>query len=319
MTDAFAVCGIIGHGNIGYDAVSVDVDKARTAVGTIAGKLGRGLEQAAEAIIQVAVSGMYREVGKLASRQGIDPREFTLLAFGGAGPMLGCFLARELGMRQVLVPTTPGVLSALGGLVADVKNDFISTAYYPLSAAELPRLRTDFDRLAERATTWITEEQKFAGPYVLQPAADMRYLGQSFEIEVPLQMEWITAGDVERIAAAFHAEHERLYGHAAASTPVHMVSLRMVVVGTSPQPNFPAQPRRSDTPSPAKQVDVYLDGARRNVPLYRRADLGHGHRLGSPCVVAQEDTTICIPAGFTGTVDAYGNILLSLEHAPSGQ
>ena len=99
MTDAFAVCGIIGHGNIGYDAVSVDIDKARTAVGTIAGKLGRGLEQAAEAIIQVAVSGMYREVGKLASRQGIDPRDFTLLAFGGAGPMLGCFLARELGMR----------------------------------------------------------------------------------------------------------------------------------------------------------------------------------------------------------------------------
>ena len=96
MTDAFATCGIIGHGNIGYDAVSVDVDKARAAVGTVATKLGRGLEQAAEAIIQVAVSGMYREVGKLASRQGIDPRDFTLLAFGGAGPMLGCFLAREL-------------------------------------------------------------------------------------------------------------------------------------------------------------------------------------------------------------------------------
>ncbi|WP_395710592.1 hydantoinase/oxoprolinase family protein [Reyranella sp.] len=313
MTDAFAVCGIIGHGNIGYDAVSVDIDKARTAVGTIAGKLGRGLEQAAEAIIQVAVSGMYREVGKLASRQGIDPRDFTLLAFGGAGPMLGCFLARELGMRQVLVPTTPGVLSALGGLVADVKNDFISTAYYPLSANELPRLRTDFDRLAKRATAWITEEQKFAGRYVLQPAADMRYLGQSFEIEVPLQMEWIAVGDVERIAAAFHAEHERLYGHAAASTPVHMVSLRMVVVGTSPQPNFLAQPKQTDQPVPAKQVDVYLDGAWRSVPLYRRADLGHGHQLGSPCVVAQEDTTICIPEGFTGAVDAYGNILLSLS------
>ncbi|MGD9886015.1 MAG: hydantoinase/oxoprolinase family protein, partial [Reyranella sp.] len=312
MTDAFAVCGIIGHGNIGYDAVSVDIDKARSAVGTIAGRLGRGPEQAAEAIIQVAVSGMYREVGKLASRQGIDPRDYTLLAFGGAGPMLGCFLARELGMRQVLIPTAPGVLSALGGLVADVKNDFISTAYYPLSAAELPRLKADFDGLARRATAWITKEQKFAGHTVLQPAADMRYLGQSFEIEVPLQMEWIAGGDVERIAAAFHAEHERLYGHAAPSTPVHVVSLRLVVVGTSPQPNFPAQPRRSDMPTPAKQVEVYLDGAWRSVPLYRRADVGHGHMLASPCVVAQEDTTICIPEGFTGAVDSYGNILLSL-------
>ena len=312
MTDAFATCGIIGHGNIGYDAVSVDVDKARAAVGTVATQLGRGLEQAAEAIIQVAVSGMYREVGKLASRQGIDPRDFTLLAFGGAGPMLGCFLARELGMHQVLIPTAPGVLSALGGLVADVKNDFISTAYYPLSADELPRLKADFDHLARRASAWITEEQKFAGSYVLQPAADMRYLGQSFEIEVPLPLDWIAAGDIERIAAAFHAEHDRLYGHSSAETPIHMVSLRMVVVGGSPQPKMPAEPRRTGSPVPAKQIDVYLDGAWRKVPLYRRADLGHGHRLPSPCVVAQEDTTICVPEGFAGAVDAYGNILLSL-------
>jgi N-methylhydantoinase A len=259
---------------------------------------------------------MYREVGKLASRQGIDPRDFTLLAFGGAGPMLGCFLARELGMRQVLIPTAPGVLSALGGLVADVKNDFISTAYYPLSAAELPRLKADFDQLARRAAAWITDEQKFAGPYVLQPAADMRYQGQSFEIEVPLQLDWIAAGDWERIAAAFHAQHDRLYGHSSATAPVSLVSLRMVVVGTSPQPQFPAQPRRSGSPTPAKQVEVYLDGAWRTVPLYRRADLEHGHRLGSPCVVAQEDTTICVPEGFTGAVDAYGNILLSLDHVP---
>lgn len=318
ITDAFAACGVIGHGNIGYDAVAVDVEKARTAVGTIAARLGRGLEQAAEAIIQVAVSGMYREVGKLASRQGIDPRDFTLLAFGGAGPMMGCFLARELGMRQVLVPTAPGVLSALGGLVADVKNDFISTAYYPLSAAELPRLKADFDRLARRATAWITEEQKFAGPYVLEPAADMRYQGQSFEIDVPLQLDWIEAGDWQRIATAFHAQHDRLYGHSAPATPVHLVSLRMVVVGASPQPQFPAAPRRSDAPTPVKQIEVYLDGAWRSVPLYRRTDLGHGHQIGSPCVVAQEDTTICIPEGFTGAVDAYGNILLSLDHVQIG-
>jgi N-methylhydantoinase A len=242
-----------------------------------------------------------------------------LLAFGGAGPMLGCFLARELGMRQVLIPTAPGVLSALGGLVADVKNDFISTAYYPLSTAELPRLKADFDSLARRAAAWITEEQKFSGPYVLQPAADMRYHGQSFEIDVPLQLDWIAAGDLERIAAAFHAQHDRLYGHSAPATPVHLVSLRMVVVGASPQPQFPAEPLRTGAPTPAKQIEVYLDGAWRTVPLYRRADLGHGHRLDSPCVVAQEDTTICVPQGFSGAVDAYGNILLSLDHVPIGQ
>jgi N-methylhydantoinase A len=86
------------------------------------------------------------------------------------------------------------------------------------------------------------------------------------------------------------------------------------VVGASPQPQFPAEPRRAGAPTPAKQIEVYFDGAWRTVPLYRRADLGHGHRLASPCVVAQEDTTICVPQGFSGAVDAYGNILLSLDH-----
>ncbi|MBI3711191.1 MAG: hydantoinase/oxoprolinase family protein [Proteobacteria bacterium] len=312
MTDAFAACGFIGHGNLGYDAVTVDVAKARDAMATIAAKLSRGVEQAAEAVIQVAVSGMYREVSKLASRQGVDPREFALLAFGGAGPMLGCFLARELGMRQVLIPTAPGVLSALGGLIADIRNDFISTAYYPLSAAELGRLKSDVQSLTRRAVAWITEEQKFIGSYVLQPAADMRYQGQSFEIEVPLQLDWIMAGDLERIAAVFHAEHDRLYGHSNAKMPVHVVSLRLMVVGASPQPRFATQARRDDRPTPAKQIEVYLDSARCRVPLYRRADLGHGHRFASPCVIAQEDTTICVPEGFAGSVDAYGNILLSL-------
>src|SRR4029077_8223477 len=101
--------------------------------------------------------------------------------------------------------------------------------------------------------------------------------------------------------------------HSAPATPVYLVSLRMVVVGASPQPEFPAQPRHAGPPVPPKQCEVYLAGARRNVPLYRRADLGHGHRFASPCVLAQEDTTTCVPEGFTGEVDAYGNILLTLE------
>ncbi|MCC6468324.1 MAG: hydantoinase/oxoprolinase family protein [Alphaproteobacteria bacterium] len=313
MTDAFAVCGFIGHGNLGYDAVTVDLAKARTAIDTISGKLGRSAEQTAEAIIQVAVAGMYREVSKLSSRQGVDPRDFALLAFGGAGPMLGCFLARELGMGKVMIPTAPGVLSALGGLIADIKNDFISTAYYMLDRGETARLKREFDALARRAKAWIAEEQKFAGPHVLQPSADMRYRGQSFEIEVPLKLEWIAAGDVDKIAGAFHAEHDRLYGHSDAADAIQIISLRMVVVGASPQPKLPVQDKRSDAPKPAKQIEVFMDGKRQIVPLYRRADLGYGHRFASPCVIVQEDSTTCAPAGFDGSVDAHGNILLSLK------
>lgn len=312
ITDAFATCGFIGHSNLGYDAVTVDAAKARTAVETIAGKLKRTPEQAAEAIIQVAVSGMYREVSKLGSRQGVDARDFALLAFGGAGPMLGCFLARELGMKTVMIPTAPGVLSALGGLIADIKNDFITTAYYMLENPEAGRIKREYEALAKRARTWIAEEQKYAGQHVLMPSADMRYRGQSFEIEVPLQMDWIESGDLDRIAKSFHAEHDRLYGHSDEGDAIQIISLRMVVVGSSPQPKLPTQEKRDDTPKPVRQIEVYLDGKKQSVPLYRRADLGHGHRFASPCVILQEDTTTCVPQGFAGSVDASGNILLQL-------
>jgi N-methylhydantoinase A len=139
----------------------------------------------------------------------------------------------------------------------------------------------------------------------------MRYQGQSFEIEVPLAMEWLAEGDFDRIAASFHAEHERLYGHADTAMPIQIISLRMVVIGASPQPQFPTLPARADAPTPVKMIDVYLDSQHCTVPLYRRGDLGPGHRFASPCVIAQDDTTICVPAGFAGSVDAHGNILLT--------
>ena len=313
VTDAFAACNLIGHGSLGYGAVTVEVDKARTAIATLAEPLGLSLEAAAEGVIKVAISGMFKEVSKLASRQGVDPRHFTLLAFGGAGPMVGCWLARELGMKQVLIPTAPGVLSALGGLIADIKNDFIETSYAMLEPANLPELRDGFERLAARAEAWITDEQKFDGPSTLLPSADMRYRGQSFEIEVPLQLEWIRTGAIESMLAAFHAEHERLYGHSDRKAPVQMISLRMVVVGAAPQPELPTQPREDGEPAPVATVEAYIDGGMQAVPLYRRADLRHGHRFSSPCVIIQEDTTTCVPVGFTGSVDAYGNLLLNLD------
>ena len=312
ITDAFAVTGFIGHGELGYGAVKVDRALAAQAVGTVAERLGRDVEGAAEAIIQVSVASMYRQMSKLAARSGIDPRDFTLLAFGGAGPMLAGFVARELGMRQVIVPTAPGVLSALGGLIADIKNDFISTAFYPLDPEELPRLKRAFGELAQRARRWLAEEQRYDGPATLLASADMRYRGQSFEIEVPLDLAAVEAGHVDRLADAFHREHERLYGHRDDAAPIHLIALRMVVVGVSPQPRFPEQPRAAEpAPAPAGEVEVRLDGARRRIPLYRRGDLRHGHRFACPSVIVQDDCTTCVPDGFEGVVDAFGNLILT--------
>jgi len=310
ITDAFAVSGFIGAGGIGYDAVRIDVEKAKEAVGKIAKELGLGLLDAAEAIIKVAVSGTFVEVSKLVSRYGVDPRDFALIAFGGAGPMLAPFLARELGIREVVIPTTPGVLSALGGLIADVKNDFIKTAYLDVGPTLVPALKSGFAELLAEAQHWLRDEQGFGDAYTLLYSADMRYRGQSFEIETPLEAGWVETGAWERIADAFHRRHEEIYDYCDKAAPVQIINLRLVIVGRSPKPEFKRQAPATTAPKPEKTVEARYDGKRRSLPLYARKSLLAGQRFAGPAVVSQDDCTTCIPDGFDVSVDAYGHLLL---------
>jgi N-methylhydantoinase A len=311
LTDAFVVCGFMGHSELGYSAVKIDRAAAVKAMEPIATALNRSVDAAAEAVIDVAVSGMYREVSKLAAHQGVDLREFKLLAFGGGGPMTACLLARELGMPGVLVPPAPGVLSALGGLVADVKNDFIKTVYVHLTPENLPTLRAGWDELASEARSWLKDRQGHAGAATLIASADLRYRGQSFEIETPVELEWLAAGDVKRLQAAFHREHERIYGHADEEAGVDAIALRMIVVGPSAKPQLPRQEKRSGAAPVTAEVEVLLAGERRRIPLYRRADLVHGTSFACPCVIAQDDTTTIVPDGYDGSVDVFGNLHLA--------
>jgi N-methylhydantoinase A len=309
ITDAFAVCGFIGQSDLGYAQVKLDLDGSKAAVAAIAEKLGRGLEETAEAIIKIACSGMYMEVSKLVSRTGVDPRAFSLLAFGGAGPMLGCFAARDLAMASVIVPNTPGVLSAFGGLIADIKNDFIRTVYLDLDGAAAP-MGAAFAALEKTAIRWLRDEQKYRGESRLIYSADMRYRGQSFEIETVIDRGWVEAGDTARIAAAFHDQHMTVYGHSDPKAAVQIINLRLVIVGQSPKPEFAKHALGSGPAKPVKTIEVYLEGRRRPVPLYRRADLAPGQTFAGPAVILQDDTTICVPDRFAGRVDEWGNLRL---------
>lgn len=310
ITDAFAVCGFIGQADLGYNAIVVDVARAREAVGVIATRLGLGVEAAAEAIIAVAVSGTYVEVTKLMSRYGIDPADFSLLAFGGAGPMLACFLAKELGMGQVVVPMTPGVLSAFGGLVADIKSDFIRTGYIELQPGVVAGMGESYATLRDQARRWITEEQGYEGPISFLHSADMRYLGQSYEIEVPLDPAWVIQEQFDRIVTAFHDEHEKVHGYADRGAPAQVINLRLVVVGTTVKPKNLTFPGTADAPVPLRHVPLFIDGRTVEAPLYERAALQPGQHFSGPAIVMQADATTCVPNGFGVGVDTFGNLLI---------
>ncbi len=313
ITDAFAVCGLIGHGALGYDAVKVDVAAARRVVGEIAAKLGVSAEDAAEAIIKVSVAGMYADVSGLVSRFGIDPREYALIGFGGAGPMMAAILARELKVPQVVIPMTPGVLSALGGLIADLKNDFIRTVYRSFDAEAPALMQAAFAELGERARRWLHDEQGYAGASEVQLSADMRYQGQSFEIEVPLTTAWLEAGDHAAIGEAFHRQHEALFGHADRSAAMQVINLRLVIAGRTPKPVLPPLARATGAPVPVGEAVARLDGADRRLPLYRRADLLAGHAFTGPAVVLQDDCTTVVTPGSAVTVDAFGNLIIAVQ------
>lgn len=311
VTDAFVCIGMIGHGDLGYNAVRVDVEASRKAVGELAAQLAIGVEECAETIIRIAVSSMYTDCSGLVSRFGIDPREFYFLAFGGAGPMMGCFLAREMNMRGVVVPTTPGVLSALGGLVADLKNDFIRTLYRDLKPTLVEELTMSATLLASEAQEWLQREHGDGLEFTLSYSADMRYRGQSFEIEVPLQTGWVQDGDIDAIRAAFDDQHARLFGHADTNALAQMINLRLVISSPTRKPQLNKIADGHGSPEATSTVNCYLDGAMRSVPFYHRERFLAGHRIAGPAIIAQDDTTTCIPPNMTVDVDTFGNLVIT--------
>lgn len=314
VTDAMAASGFLGHTPLAYNQIGMDRGRADAVIGELATKLGQTPQATAEAIIAVGVSEMFVEVNKLVARYGVDLRDFALMPFGGAGPMLGCFLARELGIPRVLVPHRPGVVSALGGLIADLKGDFIQTVFAAAVPDSLPALREALARLKTDGLAWIRGDQKFTGPVVETLTADMRYHGQSFEIEVPLSEGWLAEGDLGTISEAFHRQHLAIYDFNDVAAEVQIVNLRLVVSGATPRPNLaPAEATQATTATPDRMIEVWLDGAKREVPLYHRDDLRNGHRFEGPAVVAQQDTTVCIPEGFDAQVDAWLNLHLILR------
>lgn len=313
ITDAMAVRGFLGHAPMAYNQIGMRRDLAEAVVGSLAGKLGLSAPATAEAIVDVAISEMFVEVNKLVARYGVDLRDFTLMPFGGAGPMLGCMLAREIGIPRVLVPQRPGVVSALGGLIADVKGDFIRTVFAASEEATLPQLRQAFAELKTEGMHWIRERQGFTGSVATTLFADMRYHGQSFEIEVALDPAWLEAGDIAALNGAFHRAHLSLYDFNDEGAEVQIVNLRLVVAGATPHPELVEAPSAASALTPDRTVSVWLDGGWRDVALYQRAQLQRGHRFAGPAVVAQDDTTVCIPADFEAEVDARLNLILTLK------
>ena len=317
VTDANLVLGRLRADGFLGGRLSLDRERAETLLGEVAAGIGASVTDAALGIIRVVNSNMERAIRAISLERGYDPREFCLLPFGGAGPMHACELAAVMGIPRILVPAHPGILSALGVAIADVVKDYSRTVMLRGADLDKDRLEEEFHGMEMAARAELRDEGLPADTMASRRFLDVRYVGQSFELTVdcpPLAGRGVLA---RSIASDFYAAHLQRFGYADRNLPVEIVNLRlkMELAVAKPQP-APAQPADPDPSAAAIGADeVVFAAGPTTATLYDRERLQTGHRITGPALLLQLDTTIVVPPGWAGVVDAYGNLLLEPQDA----
>lgn len=305
VTDAHVALGQLPARLLGGSMV-LDVEAAKRAVMTIAEPLGLDLETAARGILAIADNHMVGAMRVVSVERGHDPRDFTLVPFGGAGPLHGCALADLLGIKSVLITPAPGVLCADGLLAADLKSEFSRAMAIP-GAMDPAATEPIIAELEAQATAWLNEEDVASEVRVIERVALLRYAGQGGEIAVAY------AADRAQVEANFQAAHKALYGFNLGAS-IELVTLRVHATGLAAVP--PAvELAPGTTPAPEEHTAVSIGGKQVDVPVLDRAKLGAGATFAGPVILTQLDTTTFVAAGWRGKVHASGGIILTKEAA----
>ena len=316
VTDANVVLQTLNPTHLLGGRMTVRQDLARAAIGRVADRLGMDAMATAQGIISVVTANMARAIRVISVQRGHDPRDYTLVAFGGAGPLHAARLARELDIGRILVPRNPGILCATGLLLTDLRADFASTRLLTLSAAALPQIEAAFRTLRERAEAWFVEEAVPPEARRVARTVDMRYAGQNYELSVPLPDGPVTMAILDALAEGFAAAHERMYGFIAEGETVQLVTYRVEATGVVPKAAFRAAPDAGPDASAAVvgRRDVCLPeaGGFVSCPVYDREKLRPGNRIDGPAIVEQMDATTVVLPDMTAYVEPYLNLVLEV-------
>jgi N-methylhydantoinase A len=314
VTDAHAVLGHLGNAGLLGGSFSLDIPRAREQMEKVVKQSGqrfRTVEAFSQGIIAVANAVMEKAIRVISVERGHDPRDYTLIAFGGAGGLHACDLAAALEMRGVLVPVFPGGLSALGILQADVVKELSQTVLLPAEEllSDSQRFRTIMKRLEAQALRVLNAEGFSRDKMSSQHSLDMRYLGQAYELNIPIS----PVG--KDVIEAFHRAHEMRYGYHHKTDKVEIVNVRYRATGITEKP--PTQKSalrlRNEPLLPEQTMDLSFDDRTRKTVLYRRENLRSGDVFSGPAIVAEYSATTLIPPDWRARVDNYGQLLLSTK------
>ena len=315
VTDANLVLGRITP-TIAGGSVSLNLDQATQVVAELAAGLKLDTIAAAEGILRIAVENIAAGIRTVSVKRGRDPRSYALVAFGGAGPLHACYLADWLGMQQVIIPPNPGVTSAYGLLLTDVRVDLVHTDVQREDRLDVDRIAAEIQDLERRVTARLEDEGLLTQATRLNHFVDMRYAGQAYEIRVPVSIDSATAdiqAHIQQAITTFHASHKDLYGYSYAGKElVELVNVGVTGLGLLKRPHVPQAQPAGESPEHARtgQTAVYFSKSTLDTPVYDRSALQTGNELSGPAIIQQYDSTTVVEPGWSGRVDQWGTLRL---------
>lgn len=312
VTDANVHLGRLSADFLLAGDLALDAAAASRALDPLAEALGLARDRVAQGIVDVATGNMAQALRLVSTDRGHDPRSSTLVAYGGAGPLHACELARALQIGQVLIPRYPGAFSALGALLADTRFDYTQTSWMRMRHLDLERVNALFASLEARALEDFRREGFQEAPRLVR-SVDMRYVGQNWELTVTMPGGTLSADDFERAAAEFEAEHERFYGYSIPGEELELLTFNVAAVGTRHTIELPRIPT-GPAPDPVARHPVVFsaDEGPVETPIYRREDFAAGVELEGPAIVGQVDATTLVPPGATARVDELANLVITV-------
>jgi N-methylhydantoinase A len=310
VSDADVVLGYLDREALLGGALAISLAAAETAIRERVGDpLGLGVTEAAAAIVEIVNSNMAEALRIVSVERGHDPREFALIAFGGAGPVHAAALAAELQIPEVIVPPASGAFSALGLVASDLKRDYSRTLYADLRALDPALAAAALAEIEATASEWLAAVAIPPARRVLLRAADLRYRRQAYELTVPMAPGAITRESLDRLAAAFHEKHRQTYGHANLEEPVQLVNLRLTAIGRLPGLTLAQPPAAAATRCRMREV-WFAETGSAPCPVHWRDGLAAGETLAGPAIIEAMDSTIVVPPGWIASVDGTGYIRL---------
>jgi N-methylhydantoinase A len=315
VTDANLFLGRLDPAYFLGGQMALDAPAAAEAVHTLATSLGLDDVTLSEGIVSIINAKMADAIRTITVKQGIDPRDYALVAFGGAGPMHAVWLARELEIEEVIIPWSPGTFSAWGMLQTDIRHDVSQAFYRSLAGLEISSLRHAYEALETQGHAALAEEGVAPEARSFRRAADMRYIGQEYSVTVPVDAEL----DAPAIDRRFHDTYRARYGHATPGAPVEFVNLRLAAIGALPR--HPAQPLTAGDSGAATVAErtVVFDGVPHRTTVLLRDRLQPGARFSGPLIIEEATATIVIPPGYAVSVDETGSLLVHRERDQHGR